>query len=153
MKHSEGAVKVWFAAVVITLLLFVGIGIFYFVSPRAGLEGDSANDEVLAPEGGLGEAAADPSLVRVNNFLLEPAQREIEGSVVNGDDVPYVNVQVRFALFNSLGEEVGIVADTASVVGPGDTWLFRITLPADAAAVRAELEELQAVPSAADVAR
>lgn len=152
MSNSEGAIKLWFAAVVITLLLFVGIGIFFLAAPRAQIEAEPEDySQVIVPAppapNDVEPEAIEPERLVVNDVLLEPAQREIEGSVMNGAEVPYVNVQVHFSLFDSTGQEVGTVGDTTSTVAPGGTWRFRLILPADVPVTRAELDAVVGTPS------
>lgn len=87
-------------------------------------------------------ASLATSALRVVEQRFDPAGREIEGSILNTTNFSFVNVQVGFDLLASDGRVVGQARDTTSTIGPGETWIFNISLVGDAAASSVRLASL-----------
>lgn len=147
MDTRNIVVKAWFVTAAVGLVLVIGLGLFYFIAPRERIDADpvgaAAADVLVAPTDTFGQDPFNGRLVLVN-YDLRPADRALEGSVMNNGADPFVNVQVHFSLYDATGTSVGTTADTVNTVQPGDTWRFAITLPLDAPVARADFLGLTA---------
>ncbi len=69
-------------------------------------------------------------------YTFDPSLGEVEGSVMNGTDRHFVNVQVEFLYFDLDGDSAGVVRDTTRELLAGETWRFAIPIISEEAVSR-----------------
>lgn len=127
-EKGSGAIRVFFATVIVAALALVALGVYYLVGERVPVE--SPDETVTASEAGLMEEY--PNRLVMIDYEYLPAQGSVSGSVLNNNPKPYVKVHVGFAVYDFDSTRVAVVRDTTSEIQPGNLWRFNIAVPSDA---------------------
>ncbi|MFW5955432.1 MAG: FxLYD domain-containing protein [Rhodothermales bacterium] len=108
---------------ILLLLAAVGFGIAMFVAPRDSVTDNGEPAATSHEEALTGRSAGQ---LQVAEYVFDPDLRQVSGSVMNGTDRHYVNIQVEFVLFDLEGDSAGVARDTTRELAAGETWRFNI---------------------------
>lgn len=140
---QRASVRIFFITVVLVLIGLVGLGIFYLASSGENIgEGESEREDVMVNDEAETLERIDEGDLVLTEYTVERSAKVVEGSVLNNTNQPFVNVQVAFELLDADRALLAVVRDTASEVGPGESWYFRVSYPPDVSVAHADLAEL-----------
>lgn len=108
----------------LVLLAAIAFGIMMFTSDRDTIADDDASARVDT----LYDTEVDTlgRRLAIAEYTFDPSAGEISGSVMNGTERHFVNVQVEFTYFDLDGDSAGVVRDTTRELQAGETWTFNL---------------------------
>lgn len=131
MANRDKATFPVFAVLMLLLLLAaIGFGIMMFVSERDTVTHDEEGERAIRTEDEV-EVDTLAQGLTIAEYEYDPATGELSGSVMNGTNRHFVNIQIEFVYLDLDGDSAGVLRDTTRELAAGETWRFSVPVEED----------------------